>query len=75
MKRCKHQMSYTSNDLLATLASEPDKTALNYGVVAQNAEEVQDIQNAPSISIGPYLLASGQMKMVTANQYLCSARR
>ncbi len=44
--------------------SEQIQTALNYAIVAQSAEEVRNIQNAPAISIGPYLLESEQMQML-----------
>jgi hypothetical protein len=39
--------------------------ALNYRVVAQSAEEVRDTGNAPAVSMGPYLLASGQIELLT----------
>ena len=42
----RYPASHTSNDLLFNL-NEPDSaSALNYGIIAQSAEEVQDIQNA-----------------------------
>jgi hypothetical protein len=50
----------TSNDLLFRLAAEHQRKAMNYTAIAQSAEEVQDIQNAPSVSMGPYLIASEQ---------------
>jgi len=34
-------------------------------VIAQSAEEVQNIQNAPSVSMGPYLAASEQTRLLT----------
>jgi hypothetical protein len=43
-------------------ATEP---VLNYCVVAQSAEEVQDTGNAPAVSMGPYLLSSGQTELLT----------
>ena len=38
---------------------------LNYQVVAQSAEEVQDLQNAPAVTMGPYLVSSGQTQLLT----------
>lgn len=37
---------------------------LNYQTVAQSAAEVQDVQNAPALSMGPYLASSGQMTLL-----------
>jgi DNA-binding protein H-NS len=50
----------TSNDLLQDLLGKRSVAALNYQIVAQSAEDVQNIQNAPAVSIGPYLIESGQ---------------
>lgn len=55
----------TSNDLLFRLVSEHPQTAMNYTVIAQSANEVQDVQNAPSVSMGPYLVSSGQTRLLT----------
>jgi hypothetical protein len=55
----------TSNDLLLRLLSEHPHEAMNYTVIAQSANEVQDIQNAPSVSMGPYLVSSGQTRLLT----------
>jgi hypothetical protein len=38
---------------------------LNYQIIAQSAEDVRDVQNAPAVSMGPYLLESGQMRLLT----------
>ena len=48
----------TSNDLLFRLESKNSQKAMNYTVIAQIAEEVQDIQDAPWVSIGPHLAQS-----------------
>jgi hypothetical protein len=66
MNNWQYPFSHTSNDLLLSLDKENSGKALNYQVVAQSAEEVQDIQNAPAISIGPYLIESGQMQLLNA---------
>jgi hypothetical protein len=57
--------AHTSNDLSFDLDTGHSRAALNYEIVAQNAEEVQDIQNAPAISIGPYLIESDQVRLLT----------
>ena len=60
-----YSSSYTSNDLLFSLDGGHSRRSLNYEIVAQSAEEVQDIQNAPAVSMGPYLIESGQTKLLT----------
>lgn len=60
-----YSSSHTSNDLLFSLDGGRSRRPLNYEVVAQSAEEVQDTQNAPSVSMGPYLIESGQTQLLT----------
>ena len=55
----------TSNDLLLRLVMEHSLIAMNYTVIAQSAEEVQNIQNAPSISMGAYLAANELIRQLT----------
>ncbi|HZP04710.1 MAG TPA: hypothetical protein VFB43_07415 [Terracidiphilus sp.] len=55
----------TSNDLLHDLVAKHSQAAVNYQIVAQSAEEIQDLENAPSVSMGPYLLRSGQIDLLT----------
>jgi hypothetical protein len=55
----------TSNDLLESLIAEQTPAAWNYQIVAQSAEDVQNIENAPAVSMGPYLLQSGQRSLLT----------
>lgn len=55
----------TSNDLLFRLVSEHSQKAMNYAVIAQSAAEVEDIENSPSVSMGPYLSASGKTHLLT----------
>ena len=38
---------------------------MNYIAISQNAEEVGNIQNAPSVSMGPYLISSEQTRLLT----------
>jgi hypothetical protein len=45
--------------------AEHAQAALNYQVVAQSAEDLRSIANAPAVSMGPYLLESGQMALLT----------
>ena len=54
----------TSNDPLLLLTSERQHNAFNYGTIAQNASEVQDVQNSPAISMGPYLIISGLTELL-----------
>lgn len=60
-----HDSGPTSNDLLKCLIAEQTPAALNYQIVAQSAEDVQNIENAPAVSMGPYLLQSGQRSLLT----------
>ena len=50
----------TSNDLLERLVAKSTPGARHYQIVAQSAEDMQNIENAPAVSMGPYLLKSGQ---------------
>jgi len=60
-----HDSSPTSNDLLRRLAANQPVPDLHYLVVAQSADDVQNIENAPAVSMGPYLLKSGQVRLLT----------
>ena len=44
-------------------SSRPVK--LNYAVISQSVEEVHDLRNAPSLSMGPFLIASEQTRRLT----------
>lgn len=55
----------TSNDLLDSLWPQSLHKPPNYSVIAQSATEVQDIQNSPAISMGPFLIASEQTRLLT----------
>ena len=55
----------TSNDLLESRVAENTSAALNYQIVAQSAEDVQNIENAPAVSMEPYLFESGQRSLLT----------
>jgi hypothetical protein len=55
----------TSNDLLFRLELEHPQRLPNYTVIAQNAAELHDIQNSPSVSMGTYLIDSEQTRLLT----------
>jgi hypothetical protein len=59
-----YSASHTSNDLLFNLMEQGFEKPLNYGIITQSAEEVQDIQNAPAVSMGPYLIESAQTQLL-----------
>lgn len=58
MGNSEYPATHTSNDLLFDLDPGRSRTALNYEIVTQCADEVQDIQNAPAISMAQYLIES-----------------
>ena len=55
----------TSNDLLRSLMAKRSGSDPHYQIIAQSAQEVQDIENAPAVSMGPYLKNSGQTRLLT----------
>jgi len=65
MSNSQYAFDHTSNDLLFSLQELNSEKKLNYEIVAQSAEEVQNIQNAPAVSMGPYLIDSGQTQLLT----------
>jgi hypothetical protein len=56
--------SPTSNDLLQLLTSQGLQNGFTYGTIVQTASDVQDVQNSPAISMGPYLIISGQTELL-----------
>jgi hypothetical protein len=60
-----HSTRNTSNNLLFALHGVYSPRHLNHEIVAQSAEEVQDIRNAPSFSMGTYLEEYGQARLLT----------
>ena len=54
----------TSNDLLLLLTSQHKQNGFTYGTVAQTASDVQNVDNSPAISMGPYLIISGQTELL-----------
>jgi hypothetical protein len=65
MNNPQYPFGHTSNDLLFSLEGESSQKTLNYEIVAQSADEVQNIQNAPAVSMGLYLIDSGQTRLLT----------
>ena len=57
---------HISNDLLRRLMSKHSAPTLNYQIVAQSAEDVQNTENAPAVSMGPYLLKSEQTSLLSS---------
>lgn len=55
---------HTSNDLLRRLMEKHDSSPLGYHIIAQNAEDVQNTENAPAFSMEPYLHESGQIDLL-----------
>jgi hypothetical protein len=45
--------------------TQPSKKGLHYAVIAQAVEDLQDLQNSPAVSMGPYLISSGQTRILT----------
>ena len=64
MDNFEYPATRTTNDLLFDLDPGRSRTALNYEIVAQCADEVQDIQNAPAVSMAQYLVESEQVKLL-----------
>jgi len=60
-----YESSPTSNDLLHRLVGNQSLSDWNYQIVAQSVEDVQNIENAPAVSMGPYLLKAGQVRLLT----------
>jgi hypothetical protein len=65
----------TSNDLLESLIARHTPAAPAFQIVAQSAEDIQNIENAPAVSMGPYLLESRQTCLLTKISIYASARR
>lgn len=57
-------ISLPSNEPSLASAVAP-RAPMNYTEIAQTAVEVQSIQNAPSVSMGEYLISSGQTRLLT----------
>ena len=61
----RYDSGLTSNDLLERRIAENTLPVPNYQIVAQSVEDVQNVENAPAVSMGPYLTRSGQRRLLT----------
>ena len=57
------------------LSRNSPQAALNYQVVEQSAEDVQNIDNAPAVSIGPYLPGPGRRASWRQSAFTVSGKR
>lgn len=55
---------HTSNDVLRRLMEKHAPSPRMYHIIAQSAEDVQNVGNAPAFSMEPYLHASGQIDLL-----------
>ena len=55
---------HTSNDLLRRLTEKYVPTPAGYHVIAQGVEEVQNLENAPALSMQQYLQESGKTSLL-----------
>jgi hypothetical protein len=51
--------------MMESLIAENVPAVPNYQIVAQSAEDIRNIENAPAVSMEPYLLKSGQQSLLT----------
>jgi len=65
MSTLEYDSGPTSNDLLHRLVARQTRPEPNYQVIAQSLEDVQNVENAPAVSMMPYLLRSGQIRLLT----------
>ena len=64
MSSLERNSSSRSNDSSRRPVGIDEVLDLNYQIIAQCAEDVQNIENAPAVSMGPYLLKSGQVRLL-----------
>lgn len=64
----------TSNDLLFTLHGAYSPRPLNYEIVAQSADEVRNVRNAPALSMGTYLEESRGSTELSSSLFVCGTR-
>jgi|SRR5579862_532591 len=65
---------HTSNDLLRRLMSKHSRANSQLSDRCADAEDVQNTENAPAVSMGPYLLKSGQTSLERARDDQLSSR-
>jgi hypothetical protein len=55
----------TSNDVLSRLQKSSKDKSLNYRVISQDADEVQELDNSPAISMSNFITANSQTQLLT----------
>ena len=60
-----YQSGDTSNDVLFRLDAIHPQPPLNYLIIAQSELEVQDVQNAPAISMSTFISETEQTQLLT----------
>lgn len=66
LKNQQFSSSHTSNDLWSGLNAEFPPKTMHYEIVAQNTAEVENLENAPAVSMAAYLVESDQMHLLRA---------
>jgi hypothetical protein len=64
MSNAPYASGNTSNDLLQELVAKKADIAPNYQIIVQSAEDVQNIENAPAVAMGPYLIKCGNTALL-----------
>jgi hypothetical protein len=65
MTNSQYQSGDTSNDVLFRLDAIHPQPPLNYLIIAQSELEVQDVQNAPAISMSTFISETEQTQLLT----------
>ena len=65
MTNPQYQSGDTSNDVLFRLDAIHPQPSLNYRIIAQSELEVQDVQNAPAISMSAFISETEQTQLLT----------
>ena len=65
MTNPQYQSGDTSNDVLFRLDAIHPQPSLNYRIIAQSELEVQDVQNAPAISMSTFIFETEQTQLLT----------
>ena len=65
MSIMQYKSGSTSNDLLRGLIARHSRAQPRYQIVVQSSEDLQTVENAPAISMEPYLHKSGQAHLLT----------
>ena len=60
----------TSNDLLERRIAENALPARNYQIVAQSAEDVQNVENAPAVSMGLHIRKNARLTANVREEFL-----